>query len=67
MQAKDNIITINIGKNGLTDSAVNHVKELLKQHGQVRLKFLKSAKFDAGVLGPNVVKTIGRTLILKKE
>lgn len=66
MQAASNIVVINIGKNGVTPEVAEHVKLLLKQHGRVKLKFLRSAKLDAGVLEPNVIKKIGRTMVLRK-
>ncbi|VVB75771.1 Uncharacterised protein [Candidatus Tiddalikarchaeum anstoanum] len=66
MQPSKDIVTINIGKEGLTESVVEHVKLLLKQHGQIKLKFLKSANFDAGVLENKVIKKIGKTMILQK-
>ena len=65
MQEND-LVTVNIGKRGLDAAIVEHVNLLLKKHGLVKLKFLKSAVYDASALKDKVIKQIGRTVILKK-
>ena len=37
------ILTINIGKNGLTDAVISQIKDILRKYKSLKVKFLQSA------------------------
>lgn len=43
---QNNIPTIQIGKNGLSEAFFNELKEQLKVYKRIRVKILKNAPFD---------------------
>lgn len=67
--------TINVGKNGLTESVKKEIQSRLKAKGLIRVKVLKSKKSDfdkilnevSNLPKAEVIKTIGFTVILKKK
>jgi len=42
----DEITTINVGKNGVSDEVIAEMKAQLRKKGSVRVKFLKAARAD---------------------
>jgi len=42
MFQRRDIVVVRIGKKGLYDSVINEIKNVLKKHGIVKIKFLKS-------------------------
>ncbi len=68
--------TITIGKYGINDSTINHIKNLIKKHKLLRIKILpsyikgkdKNSIFQeiAQKTNTKIIKTIGFTLIIKK-
>ncbi len=43
-----NVVTINVGKRGLTESLINEVNLLLEKHGAVRVKMLRNFRDSSG-------------------
>ena len=43
---RNNVPTIQIGKNGLTESLFNELKDQLKIHRAIRVRILKNAPFE---------------------
>ncbi len=37
------ILTINIGKNGITDTVISEINDILRKYKSVKIKFLQSA------------------------
>lgn len=71
------IVTMQVGKKGLTEEQVNEIKRQLGRKRIVRIKLLSSAieneekeKFFDEIIektNSNIVKKIGNTLIIKKS
>jgi RNA-binding protein YhbY len=67
--------TINIGKNGLTESVKKEILNRVKAKGLIRVKVLKSKKSDfekiveevSNLPKTEVIKTIGFTVVLQKK
>jgi len=67
--------TINVGKNGLTESVKKEIMARTKAKGLIRVKVLKSKKSDfdkilsevSNLPKAEVIKTIGFTVVLKKK
>ena len=67
--------TINVGKNGLTESVRTEIQSRLKAKGLIRIKVLKSKKSDfdkilnevSNLPNAEVIKAIGFTVVLKKK
>lgn len=36
------IVVVRVGKRGVTDSVINEIRSVLKKHGMVKVRFLKS-------------------------
>jgi len=70
-------ITINIGKNGLSDNILNETNVVLKKYKKIRIKFLQSASernnFDKAIsliiskTQAKLLKKIGFTIIISKK
>lgn len=58
---------IKIGKSGWTQELITHVKKLLKKHKIIKLRFLKSTTINTNIFEKNIVKKIGRIIVLKKN
>ena len=61
-----------IGKNGLTDASITHIKELLDNHELIKIKFLSTNKeyFENKLTEKTssfIVGSIGKTFILYKQ
>jgi len=61
-----------IGKNGLTDASITHIKELLDKHELIKIKFLSTNKeyFENKLTERTdsfIVGSIGKVFILYKE
>ena len=61
-----------IGKNGLTDASITHIKELLDKHELIKIKFLSTNKeyFENKLTERTnsfIVGSIGKIFILYKE
>ncbi|HJH31893.1 MAG TPA: YhbY family RNA-binding protein [Methanosarcinaceae archaeon] len=54
---------INIGKNGITDAAVEELKKQIKANRLVKVKMLKSAGMDARTLAQQVADATKTTLV----
>ena len=54
---------INIGKNGITDAAVEELKKQIKANRLVKVKMLKSAGTDTRTLAQQVADATKTTLI----
>jgi RNA-binding protein YhbY len=80
MDDQEQITTVIIGKQGMTDDAVQHIKRMLQQHKLIRVRFL-SAFIDAEkeerskkeifaelsfLTGGRIAKAVGFVVILKK-
>lgn len=37
------LLTINIGKNGLSSNMINEIKDILKKYKQIKIKFLQNS------------------------
>ncbi len=64
--------TVQVGKNGVTESIRKEVLEQLKKNGMVKIKFNISkeeiAPFEKSMEGyANLVMKVGRTLVFKKK
>jgi len=76
MGKKSEIISLQVGKNGLTESVINEVKTILKKYKLVKLKFLRSFidnnNFNESIdklikdTDSKLEKKAGFTIILKK-
>jgi RNA-binding protein YhbY len=58
-----NLPIIQIGKNGIEKE---HIIKALKDHGMIKIKFLKK-EFMTEELPGKIIQKIGRTIILKKK
>ncbi len=47
MSAK-NVVTINVGKNGVTESLINEINLLLEKRGTVRVRMLRNFRESSG-------------------
>ena len=61
-----------IGKNGLTDASIAHIKELLDKHELIKIKFLSTNKeyFENKLIEKTnsfIVGSIGKIFILYKQ
>jgi len=75
------LTTINVGKNGITDSVIEEIKLLLKKKKVLRVKFLKSFMEEAKQkttkkqlfedlakrTNSKIEKAVGFVLVLKKK
>ncbi len=64
----DEITTINVGKNGLTDALIGEIRSMLHKKKKLRIKFLKSARAssDRKSLAEEVVaKSRGKKVSLR--
>ncbi len=70
------LITIQLGKKGITDGFLEEVRRVLKKRGKVKIKILKSARtmprkeiaeIIAKRTGAKISKIIGYTIILEEE
>ncbi len=69
-------ITINIGKNGLSDNILNEINVVLKKYKKVKIKFLQSAsernnldeatKLILSKTQAKILKKIGFTILISK-
>lgn len=48
MAGKDKVVTINVGKNGVTESLINEVNLLLEKRGKVKVKMLRNFRESSG-------------------
>jgi RNA-binding protein len=74
---KPGIVSVNIGKNGLTDSSINEIKTLLTKYKSIKIKFLQSAsertEFNKNVekilndCKSKLIKKSGFTIIISKN
>lgn len=79
MAKEKKIRTINIGKYGLSDGVIKEITNYLKEHEEVKLKFLSSIVQDQKsfqtfidellekIPKVKIAKKIGHTVILKKK
>ncbi len=42
------VVTINVGKNGITENLINEINLLLDKHGMVKVKMLKNFRMISG-------------------
>ena len=71
----EDVTTINVGKEGISDSLVAEIKTHIRKRGRVRVKFLKSARSErsrgdlacelAGKSSAKVVFSRGNIIILE--
>ena len=72
-------VTLQIGKNGLTEGVINEIKHQLKKKNIIKIRMLKSfiknsemnrrdlAKFVAKVVNAELVEVRGYTIILREK
>lgn len=66
---------VQVGKNGLSDSTFDQIREQLKAHELIKVKFLKEAPVDPAEAAPlvesatnsEVVQQLGRLLIVYRR
>lgn len=73
----DELVTVNIGKNGISEKVVSELKSLIVKQGKVRVKFLKASRVDsdrralaedvAGKTGGKVVFARGNVVVLERK
>ncbi len=48
MSSMRRIVTVNVGKNGITESLINEINFQLEKHGIVKVKMLKNFRLSSG-------------------
>ncbi|MFH1788619.1 MAG: YhbY family RNA-binding protein [Candidatus Altiarchaeota archaeon] len=60
----DDLVTFNVGKNGVSEALVSELRGIIVKKGKVRVKFLKAARAgsDRNALADDLVEKTGARL-----